>query len=1458
MFTDAPKMLQVVVGLGVRKCAMNHALTCHFRRASTLAVLLLTWYLGQTCARAGISPTALPTGGTVVQGTAPPFTTSGSQSSPQLTINQTSVNACINWSSFNIGQNATVNFNQPSASSVTWNNINDTTYSSIYGKINANGYVVLQNPNGFYVGGTAAITAHGLIMTTATTPAPNLFSGGAWSFNAPPPTASIINYGQINITGGGSVFLIAADIENRNGIDDQNNNGIGTISAPGGRIGLYAGRQILVSTSPDGRGLSAEVTLPAGSVDNQGNLIADAGSIAAQAQFVNQGGLIQANSVQNNNGVIELVASDNLNLGASSDISAHGDAQGASSGGSVTIKSDNSFSDQTGSTINISGGAQGGNGGQVEISAPQMGVINSSINGQAADGFVGGKLTIDPYNITLDSAYVSSLNALIAGGLSQIDLQADNNIELSTLWTLADPGAAATLSLTAGNNITLNNSINAKNNWSINLTAGTQLPPGTLPAAGNDGIYLNGASYIQTQNGNISLFAPNEVIVGGGAIRTLNGGSISVATEYGDVNSGNNANGYTFGQSAAPYYVVDAAHLGGISTAAGGNVTITAGGDVISYLPTQSVYINLAADKFTFDGGTGAFGSQHGNVTITAGGNVYGHYVLANGIGTITAGGNIGAPVSVLTGDSTKSFALSLVKGGWDVYAPNGSIYVQDVRNPNGIFGENGSHAADYAGFHYFDYDPLSSILFDAGDSVEIIGSGADAPNNPTISAIGPIPMILPPTLQVITGSGDFVLDTSVILFPSPNQNLNLNIGGNFVASGSEPVDLEMSDSAGSRWTREHDFGTLDHAALPPELNNPNPVEISVSGNVENVNLYTTKETHMTVGGNMINSGFVGENLHAGDATSINVTGYIYNSPLYSFAPLSSTIDSANPLQPGLWDSIFDLAVDPSALVLDPKTGVIPLYNFDANHPPDSNGLQYYLHSKGYLLFPGTDNNSYGFNPGFIYDPASLQLGFNGPMSLSSRQLALLEGGTITVLQADAHGTPLKDSNGHLMVTTYTFNWGSAIASLYSESQNAISTADLGFLIGGPGQFNIHAASIDFGNSPGIISDGFGSGYSSLQGVTGTLGSGGAAINVNVDGDLNLITSAIYSIDGGNVSVYAGGKINLCQGNFDFRTVDCYGIYTSGHSDVSVTANGDINIGSGCIATFNGGNAFVESFNGNVNAGNGANKALNIYGIYFSQDTGLPIYNIFGNYTDETSLMLNPTPYGSGILAEYPTLAYQTPGGSGQPGDITVLTPNGNIVSSRGGISQFALNGSIAGGPTINLIAGKSDVDATPDQGNIFLGQGGAIGGTVNVTPGKGGNVEGLIIARQNVNINTSGNFNGTVLAGGTANFAGGGSVAGTVVGIGGINVSGGGAVTATLLSQNVSVGGGGAESTLGTSSSATSASQSAAQQASSDAKQQTIGNDNDDDQKKKKKASAIQRIKRVTVILANLLEGVR
>ena len=125
---------------------------------------------------------ANPAGGSVAQGSAT-FNTSGS-----VETITSSGNAFINWSSFNIGAGETTTFVEPSSTSVVWNNINGSSPSQILGNLNANGYVILQNQAGFYVGGQAAINAHGLILTTASA-APNLSSGGAWEFDAPPPTA---------------------------------------------------------------------------------------------------------------------------------------------------------------------------------------------------------------------------------------------------------------------------------------------------------------------------------------------------------------------------------------------------------------------------------------------------------------------------------------------------------------------------------------------------------------------------------------------------------------------------------------------------------------------------------------------------------------------------------------------------------------------------------------------------------------------------------------------------------------------------------------------------------------------------------------------------------------------------------------------------------------------------------------------------------------------------------------------------------------------------------------------------------------------------------------------------------------------------------------------------------------------------------------------------------------------
>jgi filamentous hemagglutinin family protein len=1423
-------------------------------------VVLLAWAGSALCVCAN------PTGGTVTQGSAT-FSGSGTQ----FNINQTTPGAFINWQSFNIGAGETVNFNQPSASSVTWNQINDSNPSQILGSLNANGYVVLQNSAGFYVGGQAAISAHGLIMTTASARAPVLSSGGPWSFDAPPPAAKIVNYGRINIAGGGPAFLIASDIENN-----------GAISAPDGKIGLYAGQTVLLSTSPDGRGLSAQITLPQGSVDNKGELIADGGAIAAQARVVNQGGLIQANSAQNVNGTIELVGGNSVNLGASSVISARGDTQGASPGGSVTIQGGNSFSDQAGSVISIAGGAQGGNGGQAEISAPRMGGINTHINGEAADGFSGGFLTIDPLNIWLASANTdpaapadySVVNVNSFSGLSQINLQADNNITLNTVWTLADQTAPANLSLTAGNDITLNlySGISAGQNWNVNLTAGTGFVPTTgqpKPSSGSDGIYLYGgsplilngsSSYIKTQNGNINLWAANEVQVGwsgaanlpgqvntgSGGITTANGGSINATTVYGDVNTGSDPAGYVY-YATTPYDRVDP-QLGGISTAAGGDVTIAVGGNVISYLPSGNT--STAAE----DGGVGAFGpGAVGNVTVTAEGNVYGHFVVADGNGVVTSlNGNIGAA-------NGNPFALSLISGGWSVNAPNGKIYLQEVRNPNGDFNNKSSKFGGSPGQFLFNYDPQGYVDLSA-DGVYLTGLNVPRP-------YGAIPVLYPPILDITAGGGGVTLEGNVTLFPSPDQNIDITTvdGGNFTAvqnSTGVPYYLLMSDSAQTRWTGANAFSANDHGTLQNEPTETIPAVFKISGSMENLNLITTKVTDITVGGDMINCGYSGQNLQADDHTVITVAGQILNTSAYSFVYLNQAIPNIPtadlPVGRGnAWDDIFTLAVNPALIA---NLQIPP-------NIPASQWLNYVLQNYGLFQVQTINGQLVGVNPGFVYDPATGQFGFAGPMTPTTLS-ALTQ--PITILHL-VNGQPVIDASpgdnspgrtyGQLETDTISWAAPSAVQALFADSQGRPSPANLqlGDRVGGPGYFDITAGSISLGNSYGILSCGVfdAQGGFDRYGNLASITPEGATVNVTTTGDLNMLTSTIGALGGGNVNVIStGGAMDLGSGDLFASTSSssaanhlAYGIYTTGGGNVNVNALGDVDINGSRIAAYNGGNISVESLLGNVNVGNGTADLNTVYVAYVDPATGQSAY-----YQEDV--------FGSGIVAStlVPPLAglAYPPDAAKLPGNITVATPQGDIVAGTGGILQVALDGSITAGPTVTLTAGTapSGKPGTPDYspghaGNIDLGDSGVIGGTVNLA--ANGNITGQVVSRQNSTVNAAQNFSGTLLSGGSANVKGGGTVSGTIIGVSGASVSGGGGVTASVLGQNVSVNGGASQSTLGSSATATASTQSAVGQASQAATQQ-VANDtkgNGDDEKNKRKKKLVRTVGRVTVILS-------
>jgi hypothetical protein len=80
------------------------------------------------------APTALPQGGQVVAGSA-----NISSSAAQMTVNQSTSSAVINWNNFDVGAQAGVTFNQPNATSRTLNRVISSDPSQIYGSVKANG-----------------------------------------------------------------------------------------------------------------------------------------------------------------------------------------------------------------------------------------------------------------------------------------------------------------------------------------------------------------------------------------------------------------------------------------------------------------------------------------------------------------------------------------------------------------------------------------------------------------------------------------------------------------------------------------------------------------------------------------------------------------------------------------------------------------------------------------------------------------------------------------------------------------------------------------------------------------------------------------------------------------------------------------------------------------------------------------------------------------------------------------------------------------------------------------------------------------------------------------------------------------------------------------------------------------------------------------------------------------------
>jgi filamentous hemagglutinin family protein len=407
----------------------------------------------------GATGYALPVDGAVVAGGAAVSSGNGS-----MTVTQTSQNAVLNWQQFNIGQGEAVRFVQPNSSAVALNRVLGADPSSILGSLSANGKVFLVNPNGILFGAGASVNVGGLVASTRNI-SDSDFMAGNYKF-AGGGTGSVLNQGTINADGG-YVALLGANVSND-----------GTISARLGTVALAAGNGMTLDVAGDGL---LNVAINEGAVNalvqNGGMIRADGGQVLLTAQaagdllhtVVNNTGVIQAQTIENHNGVIKLL----------------GDMQS----GTVNV----------GGTLDASA-PNGGDGGFIETSAAHVKVNdNARITTSAPQGLTGSWL-IDPVDFTIAASGGDMTGAAVttALGLNNFTIQSTSGSSGSA----GDINVNDTVSWSSSNKLTLNaqNNINIRANLSVTSQGRLALEFGQgALAAGNTSNFI-------TMGGVVNLF----------------------------------------------------------------------------------------------------------------------------------------------------------------------------------------------------------------------------------------------------------------------------------------------------------------------------------------------------------------------------------------------------------------------------------------------------------------------------------------------------------------------------------------------------------------------------------------------------------------------------------------------------------------------------------------------------------------------------------------------------------------------------------------------------------------------------------------------------------------------------------------------------------------------------------------------------------------------------------------
>jgi trimeric autotransporter adhesin len=592
-------------------------------RRTLMLSLLASAMVMAGMAHAGTSPT----GGQIVSG-------SGQigQSGNTTTINQSSKLLSVNWQGFDIGAGSTVNFVQPGASSIAVNRVLGNDASQIFGHLNANGQVWLINPNGVLFGRGAQVAVGGIVASTLDVDDASIGSSTVhFSGNG---KGKVTNQGTITAANGGYVALVGNQVSNQ-----------GVIRAQLGTVALGGGSAVTL-TFNDSHLLNVQVdksTLD-NMAENRQLIVADGGQVlmtagardSLLASAVNNTGTVQAQSVQNHDGVITLL--------------------GGMEAGSVNV----------GGTLDASA-PNGGNGGKIETSAAHFKLATDAKITAAAPAGKAGTWLVDPTDLTIDAAAATTISNSLnggtnvteqttAGGATGAGVQSAGNGDINVNAAITWSNAAATLELDALHDINVNRAITGPGGVVLNAT-GTLNIGSTGAISAGTGATLRASQFVNSAGAN-ALGAKWNLYTAGPAGNTLGGitpNFIQYGTSFG---------GGLLGSGNGLVY----------STAAALQVTGLTGTVSKSYDSTNAASFTganfvasglLNNDKIaSATGGTYASVNVANGISVTSPGTI-GKFSITDASGAIPVFGyTLGtAPVSAAVGQITPAMLTATITG---------------------------------------------------------------------------------------------------------------------------------------------------------------------------------------------------------------------------------------------------------------------------------------------------------------------------------------------------------------------------------------------------------------------------------------------------------------------------------------------------------------------------------------------------------------------------------------------------------------------------------------------------------------------------------------------------------------------------------------------------------------------------------------------------------------------------